>query len=209
MIHMPFSKMELELVNNRLFFETKASVMAKVFDLLNEMSVVLERLIKEHQNIIPDGALSSSPKISRGENYQGFPWMVLDYPRLFSSQQTFAFRTLFWWGHSWIFTFQLSGDCWRQFALVLWEQLPHLANNDYRIACGLNPWIHDPDDSSFLPVSEEIFRNAALMKKLRDQPYFKMAAKWPFEQSDLLECKALEFYNRCLRLLSVTNQSDV
>ncbi len=206
MTHVPFSKMELELVNNRLFFETKASVTAKVFDLLNEMSVVLERLIREYQEIIPAGALSSSPKISRGENYKGFPWMVLDYPRLFSPKETFAFRTLFWWGHSWIFTFQLSGNCWVRFAPVLWDQLSRLANNDYRIAGGLNPWIHDPDDISFLPVGEEIFRNAALLQKLKQQPYFKMAAKWPFEKSESLEVKALDFYSQCLCLLRVTNQ---
>jgi len=50
-----------------------------------------------------------SPKISRGENYLGLPYLVLDYPRLFRPDAVLAIRTFFWWGHFFSSTLQLSG----------------------------------------------------------------------------------------------------
>ena len=48
---------------------------------------------------IPRGENAYSGKISRGENYRGLPYLILDYPAYFSQKDIFAFRTMFWWGH--------------------------------------------------------------------------------------------------------------
>jgi hypothetical protein len=45
------------------------------------------------------------PKISKGENYLGLPWVMLDYPRKFANPDIFAIRTMFWWGN--FFSLQL------------------------------------------------------------------------------------------------------
>ena len=37
-------------------------------------------------------------KITRGENYQLMPYVVLDYPQLKANQFKLVTRTLFWWG---------------------------------------------------------------------------------------------------------------
>ena len=54
-------------------------------------------------------SLNSSPKISKGENYKGLPWLVLDYPRYFNKEDIFAIRTLFWWGNFFSITLHISG----------------------------------------------------------------------------------------------------
>jgi hypothetical protein len=49
-------------------------------------------------------------KISRGENYQLLPYIILDYPSYFSRNNIFAVRTMFWWGNFFSITLHLSGD---------------------------------------------------------------------------------------------------
>jgi hypothetical protein len=50
------------------------------------------------------------PKISKGENYKGFPYVIMDYPALFSKDNVFALRTMFWWGNFFSITLHLSGN---------------------------------------------------------------------------------------------------
>ncbi|MFX8895293.1 hypothetical protein ABTM96_19365, partial [Acinetobacter baumannii] len=50
-----------------------------------------------------------SAKISRGEHYEGLPWVMIDYPRYFKKNHFFAIRTFFWWGNFFSLTLQLKG----------------------------------------------------------------------------------------------------
>ena len=42
-----------------------------------------------------DEELQSTPKISKGENYRGLPYLVLDYPRFFNKEDIFVIRSFF------------------------------------------------------------------------------------------------------------------
>lgn len=42
--------------------------------------------------------------------HAGYPYMVLDYPRIFSQEDIFAFRWIFWWGNSISSTLHLKGN---------------------------------------------------------------------------------------------------
>ena len=55
------------------------------------------------------GEKYGSPKISKGENYRGLPYVMLDYPRLFGREEVLAIRTFFWWGHGFSVTLHLKG----------------------------------------------------------------------------------------------------
>jgi len=87
------------------------------------------------------------PKISKGENYEGMPWVMLDYPRHFSKVEGhFAIRCFFWWGHFFSISLQLSGHYLSQYNHVFeklhqqhwyvgftddpWNQ--HLPNADWK-----------------------------------------------------------------------------
>lgn len=41
--------------------------------------------------------ISPPPKVSKGEKHQGLPYLVLDFPRLFSQKDILAIRTVVWW----------------------------------------------------------------------------------------------------------------
>jgi hypothetical protein len=79
-----------------------------VFELFGSLS---KKYIQELEinNNVPKEVLSVSPKISRGENLEGLPWVMLDCPRFFNQEDVFAIRTLFWWGNFFSITLHLKG----------------------------------------------------------------------------------------------------
>ena len=90
---------ELQLVNNTGWILTKRSVMEKVDQVLGSIAENQKLIIEKEKNRLPQEVIKSEPKISRGENYLQLPYMLLDYPRFFDTENIFAVRTMFWWGN--------------------------------------------------------------------------------------------------------------
>src|SRR6188472_4399624 len=90
------SPTELELVMQPGWILTKNDIIEKVISLMASLQAKQETLIRSFVNELPEGITSSTPKISRGEKYQGLPYVILDYPRLFGQPDIVAIRTLFW-----------------------------------------------------------------------------------------------------------------
>jgi hypothetical protein len=108
------SAFELELVSNPEWILTKNRIIQKVMQLLGAVNENL----KYHPLVsqLPPEVHAFSPKISKGENYQGLPYVILDYPRLFSRDDVFAIRCFFWWGHYFTCTLHLKGK-WKELYL--------------------------------------------------------------------------------------------
>src|SRR6476620_4487797 len=95
---------ELELACNADIILTKNSIINKTIALLGTVEETIG------QNNDRGKLFSISPKISRGEYYQGLPYVVLDYPRYSRTPDLGFIRSMFWWGHFFSSTLQLSGD---------------------------------------------------------------------------------------------------
>lgn len=81
---------------------------------MDEMKLLMSRLAARFQaGTQQDPALAqmlaTGPKISRGENYEGLPWVVLDYPRYSAGDEVVFIRTMFWWGQHFSSTLQVHG----------------------------------------------------------------------------------------------------
>src|ERR1700722_6862028 len=88
---------ELSTAQNAGLILTKNAIIQKTISLFSMLS---ENMQHDLLNVeLPQEIKTTAPKISKGENYQGLPYVVLDYPRLFGKENTFAIRTLFWWGN--------------------------------------------------------------------------------------------------------------
>ena len=103
------SPVELDLAMNASVILTKNAVMEKTKQLLNRIQDKQEKYLIAQPEFEFPVIPNSSPKISRGENYRGLPYMVLDYPRIFEKDATIAIRTIFWWGNFFSVTLHLSG----------------------------------------------------------------------------------------------------
>lgn len=100
---------ELQLMQDTSFFDMKRRIMQKTETLLTDLQAGLEDKKNYYNVLLPEKVLNIPAKISRGENYLGFPYLVLDFPRVFEKEHVFAFRTMFWWGNHFSFTLHVGG----------------------------------------------------------------------------------------------------
>jgi len=113
MIHqtkIQFLPAEMELVSSPDIILTKNAILQKIKSFLEELQLKQHDVLQEYSSYLPEEPLKISPKISRGENYKGLPWLVLDNPRYFQHNNIFAIRTMFWWGNFFSITLHLSGN---------------------------------------------------------------------------------------------------
>jgi len=173
------SKVERELVADAGWILTKNSILEKVKELLGEIQVMYRKQLEQFSGL-PAGIAESSPKISRGENYRGLPWLVLDYPRCFGQQDIFAIRTMFWWGHFFSLTLHLSGKYKKAYGPAIISSFDSLAVNRYFICVNEDAWQHHFEKSNYMPVDETGYTDfqAVVTKKT----FIKLAVKTPLEQ---------------------------
>lgn len=126
---------EFEQVYDAVWLLKKRTIASKIQDKLSETHDAL-RTIK-HPDVL-DPYFKNSGKISKGENYKGLPYYVLDYPRVFSKKELFAFRIIVWWGHYIIFTIISEGAINKRLDL---GQLTYL--KDWKLDTNKDPWTHE------------------------------------------------------------------
>ena len=91
---MMFTAEELEILNNTHFLTVKNQINKKVVGLLSEIEQGIKKIIDESTFDFPEGTITRTGKISKGEQYEGLPYYVLDYPRKFTSKDVFAYRVM-------------------------------------------------------------------------------------------------------------------
>lgn len=138
----------------------------------------------------PEPVLRIPAKISQGENYQGLPYRVLDFPRCFEGDNIFAVRTLFWWGHFFSVTLHLSG----RFRTACENNL--LANREQLIKHGTyictdpDPWQHHFEKGYYTVIEE--MTEGAYKSELLHKPFIKLACKHSLSGWEELPSRLLE-----------------
>lgn len=141
---------EKELVLNTEWLFAKRRIIDKVCTLFGSLS----DSYRTHsiQSSLPVGLFSISPKISRGENYQGLPYVMLDYPRIFGKEDIFAIRSFFWWGKGFSIHLHLQGKYVEQYRDAVLETG---AKNGWLISQHSSPWDHDFDQDGYVQINKE------------------------------------------------------
>ena len=81
------SATELELVTNADWILTKNGIIQKVKSILEGLQAEQQDYLVQEKNSFPAEFISPLPKISKGENYKGLPYLVLDHPRYFDKEK--------------------------------------------------------------------------------------------------------------------------
>src|SRR2546430_2748604 len=144
------SDKELELVCNSDWILTKQAIIEKVYHLFGELAALMQQYVMNKKNLLLDEIILNSPKISKGENYNKLPYVMLDYPRCFKKEKTLAIRTMFWWGNFFSIQLQLSGEYKKAALSNLKINFSALQKNDYSICISGNPWEHHFDRDNYL-----------------------------------------------------------
>lgn len=140
---------ELTIAADKNIILTKRAVIETAAALFNTL---IPSINKSFSNTIShiEKLSSSIPKITKGENYNGFPYVILDYPTVFEKENIFAIRTMFWWGNFISLTLHLSGEFKKQFEKNILKTLNK--ENDFFIAISENEWQHHFEEDNYTKV---------------------------------------------------------
>ncbi|MGE5106775.1 MAG: hypothetical protein ACM3H8_04490 [Sphingobacteriales bacterium] len=148
------SDFEMDLVQNADWILTKRVIIDKVYDLFGMLAEEYVSLVKKCGDQLPLNISSIPPKISKGENYHGLPYVVLDYPRYFEKENSFAVRSFFWWGNFFSSTFLVKGKYKKQFAEKFYDNYSFLSDYNYSICISEDEWDFRFTENNFTPVNK-------------------------------------------------------
>ena len=171
------SSAEAELMKNADIILTKNTVLQKIRGLLEDVQLLQSAYVLE-LDIQTTDPFFISPKISKGENYEGLPYIILDYPRMTLNKNFFLARTMFWWGHYFSSTLHLSGNYKNQFKEKIKTSYPLL--QQFFIAVNTDQWVHHFEESNYKQIgllSREDFHHHC-----DDFEHIKIAAKCPLDK---------------------------
>ena len=167
------SELETELVNNTEWIFSKQKITEKLYCLFGELHTSYREIVAKNQGELPLIFQKPGGKISRGENYNGLPYLMLDYPAMFSKENIFAVRTMFWWGNFFSITLHLSGKYFENKKDVS-KWLAFFREKNFSVCVNEGEWEHDfyPYNFTDIKCLDEI-QIGALAKK----DFFKVSRR--------------------------------
>lgn len=171
------SEQEMEMVVNAGIILTKNSIIKKAGLLLADLQQSFHFIIQNKEYNLPFEIINSSAKISKGENYEGLPYLILDYPRYFTKPDIFAIRTMFWWGNFFSITLHLSGKFMFDLAPQLQNAYPTLQQAGFLVSSGENEWAHHFEKNNYIVLDAD-FKNE-FERKTEEEKFIKLAKQYP------------------------------
>jgi hypothetical protein len=138
-----FSYEELDLLQQTRLFSLKSSATGKVYDFMGQLIDAIKHINDQNSYIFPEGVDTTTGKISKGENYKGLPYIVLDFPRLYTRHNILSFRVLLWWGHHWSVHWHVEGQMLNLFKKTIIKNLTHFYNKKYYVSLDGDQWNYD------------------------------------------------------------------
>jgi hypothetical protein len=192
------SSAEMKLVTDTEWILTKNSIITRLVEGLAGLSESY-RPIWEGA-ILPGGPYPCGPKVSKGENYKGLPWIVLDYPRLFGREDVLAVRTLFWWGHYFSVTLHLKGHYKDLLLPALRARLSLLADAGFHICVSSDEWRHELATDNYVALAgiDAALLEAVLMRT----GFLKFSCSTPLCSGGVVEETLLRLYATVITVIS-------
>lgn len=188
------SPAERELIKNAEIILTKNRVLEKVKALLDE--VQQQQLAFVSAKDLKDPVFSISPKISKGENYLGLPYLILDYPRQSSEGRFFFIRTMFWWGNFFSCTLHLAANSKEQLHERIVANHKHLEN--YFVSISNDPWVHHLGPNEYREISSLSLKELETVMESFD--HVKIAGKYDLSEWEEIPSKLYENWKVFLKV---------
>jgi hypothetical protein len=198
------SKNELMLVCDAQFILTKNNIVNKVYLLFGVLSDHFFTQVKNSKGFFPSEVLTQSPKIYKGEQYRGLPYVMLDYPRYFVKDDAFAIRCLFWWGNFFSITLQLAGKHALAYGTSVLHSIVKKENSQWYICINNDQWQHHFETDNYLPANDNVLTHVN-EKAIQEKSFFKTAKKLPLQQWDNAYDFFVSGYNEILNMLMVNS----
>lgn len=190
---------EMELLTNKEWILTKNRVLEKTDLLFARLQEQQQLLLQHHPDMIPAAVIASGAKLSRGENYRGLPYRILDHPRCFGADGYFAIRSFCWWGNFFSVTLLLSGKYKTAYEDGLLNSCKELSQQDFFYCIQDDPWQHHFERDNVIPLREITYTDWKAQNEKRF--FLKLAKKIPLTEWDNAVEQMLEAFELLLRSL--------
>lgn len=201
-VKLSFSDKELDFIQQTDLLLTKRIVTQKLYRAFGELQKSLTIITEKHQNKLPEALRIQEAKISRGENYKGLPYIVLDYPRLFQQSDIFTYRTLFWWGHYYSCTLHLQGSYLQQYQHTLVQNLDNLKESGFYVSIGQKPWEHHFEPNNYQLLSDLHFSQTSFQEFLANRTFLRLSKQLELNKFDHLAEFTAQTWRELLTVLS-------
>ncbi|MEO6491005.1 MAG: hypothetical protein ABIO04_13770 [Ferruginibacter sp.] len=193
------SDKELSMAMDAEWILTKQAIIQKVYDMFATCIPAIKDIILERNAAIPEEVIYSIPKIYKGENYLQLPYVMLDYPRCFNGADTFAVRTMFWWGNFFSITLHLAGEHKKhlQEKILYNEQLLH---EGFYIGVNEDQWHHHFQADNYMLWPEVLTHDRSRL--LTENNFIKLALMFRLEQWNQMPEILKSGYSRIAGILS-------
>ena len=166
------SEEELRLVTDPGFILTKNAIIDKVYALFGLLAEDISGKID-----FPEEVAVISPKIAKGENYLGLPYVMFDYPRFFSAVDVMAVRFFFWWGNFFSITLHLKGRFREMASDTMLRQYSFLSTHGYSLAISEDEWQHHFGIDNYREIKNMDINEFRLY--MTGLPHIKIARNFP------------------------------
>ena len=172
------SETELALVQDPNVILTKRNIINAASVLLGEQVNTINQVFGAVLSVGND-IRATRPKISKGENYNSLPYVLLDHPAIFSQTDIFALRSFFWWGHDFIITLHLSGKYLDQYKEGINKAVENNPSGLY-LCINSDPWQHEVVEGNYVPAHS--MNAQALQEHLFGRTFIKIAVQLPLKE---------------------------
>lgn len=180
---------EYSIVNNSSFLLGKADIIGKVKAEFEALQSAYSGIAQAENIVLPTAA---PPKISRGENYKGLPYLVLDYPAVFDKENILAFRSMFWWGNFFSITLHLQGFYKEQYLKNIEQNLIDAKPEGLYLSCSQTAWEYHYEFDNYRLVN--YMSNEQITSVLNQSNFIKLSAKLELSAYEQLQPFMAEWF---------------
>lgn len=178
-----FTPDELRLIGDAKFFRAKAHIMKKVKAQLEALYVGLQDDLAGVELLAPEGFNRRSHQFVKGEHLEDFPYQYLDFPKHFDGETKFSFRSLFWWGHHYVFALILEGGALIRYKHNLMNRYEKVADKGICLCLGGSPWEWKRGEGYTMELTWE--RKVDVTALLSNRSFVKLARFIPSDDPSL------------------------
>ena len=185
------SPKELKVLKDSDFLLTKQGIDIKISSLLIDYQKETENFFKEFQHQLPSALNYRAGKVSKGQNYNGLPYWVVDLPSFFNQKEFFTYRMVVWWGNFISFSVVISGDMFDRMSV----NLDDLDQTDLYYAINQSPWRIEFSEDNLIRIEQK--ERARIEEHQKTANFIKVSKR--YELSDLPNLKSIG--SECFELI--------
>lgn len=197
----PLTDDERALIKDTSFFRAKAAIGKKIKENLLALHEALKEELVLASLLAPEGADLQTGQFVKGEHLQDFPYQYLDFPKFFSHAEKFTFRSLFWWGHHFVFALILEGAYLEQYKKNLLSSYDRLADQGLSILLAPTPWEWRNHPELLLEIRSD--NKEIVSETVASRPWLKIHRLIGFDHPLFVENRLAEAGRETFRLMKL------